>query len=386
MIDLAPDHAHRRAALIERLDGATLVLPAAHMSLRNADVEYEFRQDSDFLWLTGFDAPDAVAVLSPNHPEHPFVLFVRPRDPTAEVWQGARLDPEGAVEALGADAAFPLGELDERLPDLLGRSDRLVMALGRDASLEARVWAAGTEAGRKWKQGLVRPTRVDDPSRTLHELRLHKDEVEVAAMTRAAEITVEAHRRAMEFAAPGRMEWQVQAELEGAMRRAGVRRMAYESIVASGPNATCLHYVRSDRRMEAGELLLIDAGAEWAGYAADVTRTFPVSGRFSPAQRDVYEVVLAAQVAAIDTCASGRSRMAPHEVALSAGMVTTVEPGLYFPLDAEGVPSALRGIGVRIEDDVLITDTGPEVLSAGLVKSVDDVEAACAEGSAGASG
>jgi Xaa-Pro aminopeptidase len=414
------------------------------MSLRNSDVEYEFRQDSDFLWLTGLASPDAVAVLCPSHPEHPYVLFVRPRDADAEVWEGPRLGPEGACSVHGADAAFPLGELAQRLPDLVGRSERVVMALGRDPELERKVWSAGSAAGRKWREGLVHPSIVEDPRRTLHELRLHKDEGELSDLRRAAAITVEAHRAAMRKAAPGLFEWEVQVELEGVMRREGVRRMAYESIVASGPNATFLHYVKADRQMQDGDLVLIDAGAEWNGYAADVTRTFPVGGRFSAPQRDVYEVVLQAQFAAIAQCVAGTARSAAHEAALrvlveglvalevlkgdvdslieeeaykpyymhgtghwlgmdvhdvgdyvsldadqpsqtdglsarnlAPGMVTTVEPGLYFPADAEEVPEALRGIGIRIEDDVVITDGGPEVMTAALPKQLDDVEAAC---------
>ncbi len=440
-------HAARRAALIERLSGATLVLPAAHLTLRNSDVEHEFRQESDFLWLTGLAAPDAIAVLCPGHPEHRYVLFVQPRDADAEVWEGPRLGPEGAVAQYGADAAFPLSELSERLPDLVGRSERLVMPLGRDAALEQKIWRAAKGAARKWRKGLIRPTMVEDPTRTLHELRLIKDAGELVHLRTAARITVDAHRQAMQLAAPGKFEWEVQADMEGVMRRSGARRMAYESIVASGPNATYLHYVRADRQMQDGDLLIIDAGAEIEGYAADVTRTFPVNGRFTPAQRDVYEIVLAAQLAAIDQCTSGNSQGAFHDAALSVlvqglvdlgvlptkgsddssvealieaeaykpyymhgtghwlgmdvhdvgayvhphtdaphlptprplapGMVTTVEPGLYFAPDPDNddVPKHLRGIGVRIEDDVLITDQGPEVLTAALPKHVADVEA-----------
>ena len=434
-----PDYEQRRTTLMAALQGATLVLPAAHLTLRNSDVEHEFRQDSDFLWLTGLDAPDAVAVLCPGHPEHRYVLFVRPRDVDAEVWEGPRLGPEGAVDQHAADAAFPLEELSERLPDLIGRSERLVLPLGRDSGLEAKLWKAADGAARKWREGLVRPTVIEDPARTLHELRLRKDDSELACLRKAADVTVDAHLRAMHAAHPGAFEWEVQAEMEAVMRRAGARRLAYESIVASGPNATYLHYVRNDRRMLEGDLLLIDAGAEWAGYAADVTRTFPVDGEFTLPQRQVYELVLEAQIAAIAQCTPGRPRNAAHDVVLpilvqglvdlgvlegdvdtlveeeaykpyfmhgtghwlgmdvhdvgayvtvngddrpsprplAAGMVCTVEPGLYFPPDAEGVPEELRGIGVRIEDDVLVAEGGPEVLTAALPKQVADVEAAC---------
>ncbi len=427
--------AERRRLLLERLDGAVAVLASAPVALRNNDVEHEYRQDSDLYYLTGFDEPEAVLVVAPRHAEHRFVLFVRPRDPERETWDGARAGVEGAVARYGADAAFPIAELDAKLPDYLSGHERMICKVGRDGAFDAHVFRALDRARARGRNGSPWPTEIVDPSRVVHEMRLVKSEAELATMREAAVITREGHEGAMRLAAPGMYEYEVEALLRDVFRRRGCERHAYAPIVGSGPNATVLHYHSNDRKMEAGDLLLIDAGCELRYYASDVTRTFPVSGTFSPAQRAIYQLVLDAELASIDAVRPGATvddvharsvdvivdgllalgllagdrekiladqtykrffmhrtshwlGMDVHDVgayhlggeprALAPGMVLTVEPGIYIsPGDTE-VPEAYRGIGVRIEDDVCVTASGGEVLTADIPKTVEDVERACA--------
>ena len=428
-------HSSRRRALAARLDGAALV-PAAPVAIRNNDVEHEYRQDSDLHWLTGFVEPESVLLVVPNHPEHRTVLFLRPRDPEREAWDGPRVGVEGAVRELGVDAAFPIGELAERLPGYLARPERLYHRLGRERALDDLVLGAIDKTRARGRSVHAWPTAIVDPSVVLHELRLVKSEDEIALMRRAAEITRDAHLAVMRLAGPGRFEYELDAAIRETFRRSGCERAAYGSIVGSGPNATVLHYRKNARRMQAGELVLVDAGCENQYYAADVTRTFPVSGVFSPAQRRVYELVLEAERACVDAVAPGATvdgihaiavrtlveglvrlgvlegdpgalvdaqahkpwfmhrtshwlGMDVHDVgayyvggaprALAPGMVLTVEPGLYFSPDDARVPAELRGIGVRIEDDVLVTAEGRRELTADIPRSIDDVERACRE-------
>ncbi len=433
----------RRAALLASIPGDVLVVAAAPTHVRNNDVEHPYRQDSDFFYLTGFEEPSALAILSSVHPEHRFVLFVRPRDPERETWDGPRSGIEGAKACFDADAVFPIAELGARLPSYLENARRLHFALGRDPEIDAIVLGARETTRRRQRLGVLAPTAIVDLAEAVHPMRLVKSPFELDAMRRAIEATREAHLAAMRVARPGVHEYEVEAELDRAFRRHGARRPAYESIVGSGPNATILHYVANDRRMEADELLLIDAGAELDGYAADVTRTFPISGRFSDAQRQLYEVVLAAEEQAIAAVRPGTTIEAIHRVALRAltegaialgliegpieealreerykpiymhrtshwlgmdvhdvgayfvferedatsverrarvlepGMVLTIEPGLYVGSGVALAPEAerYRGIGIRIEDDVLVTEGGVEVLTRAIPKGIDAIEA-----------
>ncbi|HVK62930.1 MAG TPA: aminopeptidase P N-terminal domain-containing protein [Polyangium sp.] len=426
--------AERRKQLLERLQGV-LVLPAAPELIRNNSVHHEYRQDSDFHYLTGFGEPEAVLLLAPKHPEHKVVLFVRKRDPEREKYDGARAGVEGAKAEFGADAAFTIDQLDDKLLDYLEGYHRLYYKLGQSRSLDDRVLRArellrmkGTRAKKTW------PTEIVEPGDVLHEMRAVKSEAELGFMRRAAAITREAHLGSMRLTAPGRYEYEVEAQIREVFRRNGAERTAYTPIVGAGPNATILHYHANRKQLVDGELLLIDAGCEYEYYASDVTRTFPVNGTFSPVQRRLYEIVLAAQMAAIEAVKPGVTvdalhditvrtlvegfvregllsgdvneiieketykRLYPHRTShwlgmdvhdvgpyyrdgearpLEPGMVLTIEPGIYVAPDDEKAPAEYRGIGIRIEDDILVTATGYENLTADIPKAPDEVERAC---------
>ena len=418
--------------MLQAIPNGLLLVPSQPVAIRNNDVEHPYRQHSDLWYLSGFDEPESVLVLSAVA-ERPFTLFVRERDPEREVWDGARAGIDGAKETFGADEAHPITKLDEVLPKLFENVEHLYYRLGVDREFDDRVLRAVASVRRRARRGQRYPTHIIDPSGVIHELRLHKDSEEVELMRRAATITCEAHRLAMSACRPGMHEYEVEAVLAAHFLKNGSHRPAYSSIVGSGPNATVLHYRDNNRQMGDGDLLLIDAGCEYSYYASDVTRTFPVNGRFSAAQKAVYEVVLAAQVAAIDATRTSATLDAIHDIALreivrgliglglidaavdeaiekelykpyfmhktshflgmdvhdvgayfvggqprplEPGMVITVEPGVYISAKAE-VPEAFRGIGVRIEDDVLVTPGGNEVLTSGAPKSIVDIEAAC---------
>jgi Xaa-Pro aminopeptidase len=401
---------------------------------RNNDVEHEWRQDSDFHYLSGFDEPDSVLVLR-GGAEPRFVLFVRPRDAEREAWDGPRAGVDGAVADFGADAAHPIAELGERLPELLGGVESVYYRLGRERGNDDVVLRALDGVRRLARKGVACPRAIVDPVVALHEQRLVKTPEEIERMQRAALITEAGHREVMAGTRAGMFEYEAEALLRGAFRRGGAERHAYPPIVGSGPNATILHYRKNDRRMQDGDLLLVDAGCEYDYYASDVTRTFPVSGTFTAAQRAVYQVVLDAQLAAISAARPGATVDDVHAVACRAltsglielgivegpldkamdeerykpwymhrtshwlgmdvhdvgvyfiagkprallpGMVITVEPGLYFGAADERVRPELRGIGIRIEDDVLVTEAEPQNLTASIPKQIDAVEQACA--------
>jgi len=426
--------AERRSRLLASIQGVAVFF-AAPVTLRNGDVEHEYRQDSDLFYLTGFEEPGSALVLAPSHAEHKEVMFVRPRDPEHEAWDGARAGVEGARERLGVSAAHPIGELGKLLPEYLRNHTRLYYRLGRDRAADDRVLVAIARARAKGRVPAPWPTEIVDPAVVLHEMRLFKSEVELDRMRRAAEITRDAHLTAMRLAAPGRYEYEIEAAMREVFRRSGADRPAYQTIVGSGPNATVLHYRAGKRRIGEGELVLIDAGCEYEYYASDVTRTLPASGVFSAAQRRIYEVVLEAQLAAIEATKPGATVDAIHEVAaqhlgkglhglgllsgdlsaimaeqkykrfyphrtshwlgmdvydvgfyyvggeprsLAPGMTLTIEPGLYIRPDDETVPAEFRGIGVRIEDDVVVTSEGCRVLTFDIPKSAAEVERACA--------
>jgi Xaa-Pro aminopeptidase len=475
-VDLAP-FVERRQRFAAAIGDKLAIIPASREVSRNGDVHYEHRQDSDFFFLTGFDEPDAVALFNPADAKERYVLFVRPRDREMEIWNGRRAGVEGAIAAYGADAAYSVEELDQRLRQYVVERPALVYRLG-NPGFDSRITRL-IELGRTLRtRGYGAPAAIEDPTPILAELRLRRSPAELARQRRACEISRDAHAEAMRYARPGLHEYEVQAALEFVFRVNGSPRNGYPSIVASGPNACILHYRENTRLMEDGDLLLIDAGCEYGYHTADITRTFPVNGRFSPAQRSIYELVLRAQLAAIEAARPGARYEAIHEAArrvlteglvelgllprgvadslamhhyrefymhgtghwlgmdvhdvgdyrvnrasrvLEAGMVLTVEPGLYFDPDRETatfhlreysedevwerrqrlglaaarkleeeekakaekvvlpIPGHYRGIGVRIEDDVLITADGSEVLTAGTPKTVAEIEQVCAE-------
>jgi Xaa-Pro aminopeptidase len=428
-------YAERRKALLASIGHGVMVIPAAPTFIRNNDVEHEYRQGSDLFYLTGFDEPESVLVLVSSPSGQRAVLFLRERDPERETWDGPRLGVERAAAALGLDAAFAIKELDDKLPDLLENQRRVHYRLGLDRRFDERFLRALDVVRARARRGVACPSEIVDPGASIHEMRLRKSAAEVDIMRRAGAITREAHIAAMKAARPGRFEYEVEAEMLRTFRAHGSERPAYGPIVGSGPNATILHYRKNDRRLEDGDLLLIDAGAEYGYYASDVTRTFPVSGRFSPEQRAVYDLVLRSQLAVIDAVKPGATVEALHEVAvhvlvegmielgliqgpkagalergdykkyymhrtshwlgmdvhdvglyhlngqprpLEPGFVLTVEPGLYIAQNAEVEPR-WRGIGVRIEDDILVTATGHDNLTADIPKGVGEIETIMAE-------
>lgn len=428
----AQEYARRRRQLM-RMTGpdAVTVVPAARERLRNNDSHYPFRQDSDFHYLTGFQEPDAVLVLAPGRQHGECILFCRERDPERELWDGRRAGPDGACRDFGMDDAFPIDDIDEILPGLLEGREKIYYHFGRDSEFDLRLMGWLNRVRGQVRQGAVPPQEFLALGHVLHDLRLQKSRSELRLMTRAAKISAEAHLRAMRACRPGMYEYQIEAELLHGFRSRGAV-PAYESIVGGGVNACILHYRENAAALVDGDLLLIDAGAEHHCYASDITRTFPVNGRFSPAQRALYDVVLKAQHAAIAAVQPGNSWIAPHLAAvrsitaglirlgildggleknlreetyrrffmhktghwlgldvhdvgdyrvdgefrlLEPGMVLTIEPGIYIAPDAKGVERRWRGIGIRIEDDVAVTRDGHLLLSDGVPKEADEIEA-----------
>ncbi|PMB23907.1 Xaa-Pro aminopeptidase [Fischerella thermalis] len=431
------EYKQRREALMAKIGNGTAIFRSAPTAVMHNDVEYNFRQDSDFFYLTGFNEPQAVAILAPHHPEHRFVLFVQPKDREQEIWSGYRCGVEAAKEIYGADEAYPIAELDEKLPQYLEKADRIYYRLGRDRAFNDKILNHWQCLMRTYPKRGTGPIAIEDTSPILHSMRLIKSQAELELMRKAADIAVEAHNHAMQFTAPGLYEYEVQAEIEHIFRKRGAMGPAYPSIVASGVNACVLHYVENNRQMQDNELLLIDAGCAYAYYNSDITRTFPVGGKFTPEQKILYEIVLAAQKQAIAQVQPGNPYNLFHDTAvrvlteglveigilkgeidklieeekykpfymhrtghwlgldvhdvgvyqhgdnpqiLQPGQVVTVEPGLYIVPDtkpAEDQPEIDQrwvGIGIRIEDDVLVTPTGNEILTAGVPKEIEDLE------------
>jgi Xaa-Pro aminopeptidase len=424
----------RRARVRAELGSGILVVFSAPVRYRNNDVVDDYRQNSDFYYLSGFEEPES-AILLLGDAEEPFNVFLRPRDPEREQWDGPRLGLQGAREVLGADVAFPIAELPTQLAAMLKGKERLYYRMGDDDGRDRLVLDALNRVRAVMRRGGVYPDTIVEPGRVLHELRLRKEPAEIAHAERAAQITASGYRVAMRGVHAGMMEYQLQALVEEQYRTHGAERCAFATIVASGPNATVLHHRRNDRRIQQGELVLLDAGAEYEYMAADVTRTFPVDGRFTEIQRRVYEIVLRAQTAAINRVRPGATLEEIHEASIAElsqglvelavlkddvksiiesaahkkytihrashwlgmdvhdvgaylvagkprpllpGMMLTVEPGLYFSQDDAAIPEELRGIGVRIEDDVLVVDDGHKVLTASIPKSVEEIERECA--------
>ncbi len=430
----------RRAQLMAMMSpGSVAVIPGAKLSRRNRDIQYLFRQDSDFYYLTGFVEPEALLVLAPGREHGEEILFCADRDPHAERWDGERLGPERATQMLGVDDAFPYADMDDILPGLLEGRERIYITLGEYPDFDQRLIAWVADIRKREAGGAQPPGEFMELKHFLHEQRLYKSTKEVNLMRKAADITASAHVRAMQACAPGMTEAQLEAELTYEFMRSGARSPAYPCIVGSGNNACVMHYVENAATLKKNDLVLIDAGCEFEHYAADLTRTFPVNGKYSATQRAIYEIVLAANEAAIAECRPGRHFNAPHEAALKImvaglvalkildgdvetlieeegykdycphktshwlgidvhdvgdyridstwrelepGMVLTIEPGIYIPRNetTEHLPSKYRGIGVRIEDDVLITRSGCEVLTAAVPKRIEDVEALMAAG------
>lgn len=418
------EYTRRRRRLMEEADaGCAVIAPAAPVVRRNRDIEYAYRPDSDFFYLTGFPEPEAVAVLLPGRPAGEYLLFCRERDPEAERLYGPRAGLEGACARYGADDAFPMDDIDDILPRLLEDRPRVWYSMGEYPEFDRRVIA--------WLHRLrsreADATELVDLRHRVHEMRLFKSRAEVRMIRRAVELTGGAHRRAMARCRPGMGEYALEAELVYELQRAGCRTLAYPCIVAAGRNACVPHYTANAGLLREGDLVLVDAGAEYGCYAADVTRTYPVSGRFGEEQRALYELVLAALDAAVAEAGPGRPADAPQRAAaavladglgalgvlrnpadgdvmarlcayptghwlgldvhdvggyrldgepreLEPGMVTTIEPGLYIDPAEPGVGARWRGLGIRVEDVALITGGGAEVLSAAVPKSVDELE------------
>ncbi|MEG4216248.1 aminopeptidase P N-terminal domain-containing protein [Microcoleus sp. Pol14C6] len=424
------EYRQRREQLMAKIGSGTAIFRSAPAAVMHNDVEYAYRQDSDFFYLTGFNEAAAVAVLAPHHEEHKFVLFVQPKDLEKETWHGYRAGVEGAKELYGADEAFPIEELAEKLPKYLEKADRIYYHFGRDRTFDQTVLNHWQRLMATYPKRGTGPTAIEDSNIILHPMRLVKSETELALMRKAANISVAAHNRAQEFAKPGRYEYEIQAEIEHTFGLNGCT-PAYPSIVASGYNACVLHYIENNRQMQENDLLLIDAGCACGYYNADITRTFPVSGKFTAEQQIIYDLVLQAQLQAISQVYPGNPYSKIHETAvrvlveglmdlkllvgdieeiikeekykpfymhrtghwlgldvhdvgvyqygenpqvLQAGQVLTVEPGIYIspyikPVEGQPeIPEKWRGIGVRIEDDVLVTVDSHEVLTAGVPK------------------
>lgn len=405
------------------------ILPSAPLRLRSRDVEYRYRQDSDFYYLTGFAEPESVAVLAPDRPSGEFILFCRERDNVKERWDGSRQGPHGAVQNFAADDAFPIEDIDDILPGIMESRNAVYYTMGAYADFDQHIaeWVKSLRS--RGASGAHTPHEFVALDHLLHDMRLYKSRAEISAMRKSAKIAVRAHTRAMSRVVPGMYEYELEAEYAHEFRRHNAHN-SYSPIVGTGVNACTLHYIDNDHRIADGDLLLVDAGCEYDYYASDVTRTFPASGRFSAEQLAIYDIVLEAQLAAIDKTRAGNHWNDPHDAAvkiitrglkklrlldgtvprlikdeayrdffmhrtghwlgmdvhdvgdykvgdewrlLEPGMVTTVEPGIYTP-DHRSIPAKWRNIGVRIEDDVAVTKADPDVLSKGLVKDPGDIE------------
>lgn len=434
------EYARRRKALMAQMEPDSIaILPAAPVHIRNRDVEHVYRQDSDFQYLTGFPEPEAVMALIPGREHGEYVLFCRERDPERELWDGLRAGQEGAVERFGADDAFPIADIDDILPGLIEGRERVYYAIGTHQEFDQRLMEWVKTIRSKARQGAQPPSEFIALDHLLHDMRLYKSAAEIKVMKYAAEVSAQAHIRAMQACRPGLHEYQLEAELEYVFRQGGAKMPAYGSIVAAGRNACILHYRENDALLRNGDLVLIDAGCEINCYASDITRTFPVNGRFSAEQRAIYEVVLEAQTAAFAQIAPGKHWNQAHEATvqiitsgllrlgilrgdleqliaaeaykpfymhraghwlgldvhdvgsykiedqwrvLEPGMCMTVEPGIYIAPGDQRVAAKWRGIGVRIEDNVVVTRRGCEVITGSAPKTIAEIEALMADAAA----
>jgi len=423
----------RRKQLMQRIGKGNIALLASSATkIRNRDVHYPFRQDSDFYYLTGFSEPDALAVFIPGREQGEYILFCREFDPTKALWEGVHAGLEGATKHYQADDAFPIDDLDEILPGMLENKQKVFYPMGRDSELDHRLLDWINHIRGQSRSGIIAPGELVSLEHTLHEMRLFKSPEEIKLMRRAAEVSANGHIKAMQRCKAGLYEYQIEAELVHHFMQEGLRSLAYPSIVAGGKNACVLHYTGNTDKLKNGDLLLIDAGAECDHYAADITRTFPVSGQFSEPQKQLYQLVLDAQTAAIEQIKPGTPWNNAHDASvevltkglvtlgllegkvktlikkekfkqfymhrighwlgmdvhdvgdykvdqkwrlLEPGMVLTVEPGLYIPADCKTVDEKWRGIGIRIEDDLLVTEHGHEILTHSVPKTIPEIEA-----------
>jgi Xaa-Pro aminopeptidase len=428
----AAEFKRRRKQLMRMMEKNSIaIIPTAQETLRNRDVHYPFRPDSDFYYLTGFAEPEAVAVLIPGRRTAEYILFCRERDPQREQWDGRRAGQEGAISDYGADDSFPIEDLNDILPRMLEQCERVYYAMGCNTELDHSMseWVASIRS--RSRTGIHGPLNFTALDHYLHDMRLYKSRSEIATMRKAAKISADAHKTLMRQCRPGMHEYQLQSLFVHECANQGATQQAYSAIVGGGDNGCILHYVENCDKLQDGDLVLIDAGCEKDYYASDITRTFPVNGKYSPQQRQLYELVLKAQAAAIDKVKPGNHWNEPHEAAVRVitqgliklgllkgqlaallkkqaytkvymhktghwlgmdvhdvgdykvdgawrlfepGMVLTVEPGLYIPVGMKGIAKKWQGIGIRIEDDVLVTKDGHDVLSKDVPKSVDEIE------------
>lgn len=429
------EFAKRRRYLAEQMGADTIaILPSSSMKTRNRDVDYHFRQDSDFFYLSGFNEPDAVLVIIPGRTHGESILFCRERDPTKEMWDGYIMGPDRVNELTGIDDAFPISDIDDILPGMIEGTDKVFYSMGLNAKFDAKVMDWINIIRSKIRSGAHPPGEFVALEHALHELRLFKSAAEVKVMAEAAEISAQAHKEAMRACKPGLFEYHLESTILHTFANHGARFTAYPSIVGSGDNACTLHYIENKAKLKNGDLVLIDAGCELECYASDITRTFPVSGEFSLEQRALYQIVLDAQYAALEAVKPGNHWNHPHEAAvriitegliklglietdlsldeaiekelykpffmhrtghwlgldvhdvgeykvdgewrlLEPGMVLTVEPGIYVAPSNKEVAKKWRGIGIRIEDDVLVTKNGCRVLTSSVPKEIDEIEA-----------
>ena len=416
---------------MRRMDpNSVAIIPSAREATRSNDTQYRFRQDSDFYYLTGFEEPDSIAVIRPSH-ETKYTLFVRPRDPEREIWDGRRAGVEGAKSEFGANGSFPTSEFEAKLQEFLDGAEKLYYRLGVNRDLDDTIIRQIARMRSLNRKPIHPPETIIDPATIVHEMRVLKSAEEIELMQRAADIAAEAHVEAMKTVRPGMQEYQVEALIEQIFRQKGASAPAYTSIVGAGANATVLHYINNDGELHDGELLLVDAGAEYKGYASDITRTFPINGRFTKPQREIYDLVLKAQMSCVEMVRPGvtHDQLKQHSIevltegmvelgllkgkteelikekkyeqfymhglghmlgidvhdvgryyygresrALEAGVVMTVEPGIYISPETKDIPSQYLGIGVRIEDDVLATSNGPRVLTNKVPKQAEEIE------------
>ncbi|MBL8194477.1 MAG: Xaa-Pro aminopeptidase [Blastocatellia bacterium] len=434
---LSPEiYKKRREEFLSKLGNGVAIFPSAPTTIRTNDTDYRYRQNSDLYYLTGFTEPETVCLLAPNHLEHKFVLFVRPRNEEKEIWEGRRVGPEGAKELLGADATYEIEKLDEELPKYLEKVDFIYYSLGNEQRFDQRIINLIKYFRSMRRRNGVGPYSIIDPTEILQEMRLIKTPEELELMRRSATIAAQAHLAAMKAVKVGMYEFEIEAVIEHYFRRSGANAPAYNSIVGAGANATILHYVENNCQIKDNDLLLVDAGAEYEHYCSDITRTYPANGRFTKEQKEIYEIVLAAQLAAIEKVKPGAAFDDVHQAALDIivdglfnlgllsgerekvieekqyqkffmhrtshwlgidthdvgkykqsdesrilepGMILTVEPGIYIrPMD--DVPTKYHNIGIRIEDDVLVTEQGSEILTAFVPKQINELEAIIGRG------
>ena len=420
------------AEFMRRMDQDSIaIIPSAREITRSHDLHFRFRQDSDFFYLTGFEEPDSFAVIAPGRAQK-YTLFVRPRDPAQEIWVGRRAGVEGAKKEFGADEAFPVAEFEDKLLDILEGAEKLYYRLGVNPEIDKLLIEKIASVRILNRKPIEVPQTIIDPATIIHEMRVVKSEEEIELMQTAADIAAEAHVEAMKAVRPGMKEYEIEALIEQIFRKRGAAGPAYTSIVGAGANATVLHYINNDAELRDGELLLVDAGAEYKGYASDITRTFPINGRYTTAQREIYDLVLKAQVSCVNMVKPGNTheQLKQHSIevltegmvelgllqgnpeelikekkheqfymhglghmigvdvhdvgayyqnkksrALEPGVVMTIEPGIYVAPDTKDVPEKYLGIGVRIEDDVLCTNNGPRVLTTKVPKQAEEIEA-----------